>query len=72
MAPELIQNFLSNKKKAFFNESSDIYSAIITFYVVFMDIKDKSFTLSEKIIEEKEEFQLNKYYKNIGIVIFFI
>jgi serine/threonine protein kinase len=68
MAPELWKGMYSNNKVSF-NQSVDTYSAIISFYIVFMKIKEFNFCLGEKMINDGEFFDVKKYFKKTNIVI---
>jgi serine/threonine protein kinase len=68
MAPELWKGMYSYNKVSF-NQSVDTYSAIISFYIVYMKIKEFNFCLGEEMINDGEIFDVKKYFKNTNLVI---
>jgi serine/threonine protein kinase len=66
MAPELWKEMYSNKK-VLFNQSVDVYSAIISFYIIYMKINDFNFCLGQKMIDDKS-FEVKKYFKKTNLV----
>jgi calcium-dependent protein kinase len=67
MAPELWKGMYSNKKVSF-NQSVDIFSAVISFYIIYMKIKDFDFCLGEKMVDDGEFFEIKKYFKKTDLV----
>jgi hypothetical protein len=66
MAPEVWEGYISNKKVSL-DFSVDIFSSIITFYMIYMK-KNPTDCLGEKIISEGKHFDINNYFNKTKLV----
>jgi serine/threonine protein kinase len=67
MAPEIWKAWSLNQKPSF-TQSADIFSSIITFYILYTQ-KELQVCLGEKIIEEGHFFSLEKYINRTNLVL---